>query len=92
MKLGSEAGGWSEEFGTLDAYQKAKESDPSLVQIFEQSRRVWVEATNRGESRFRARSSADSKKKRGFNAYEKMNELRQTRKRLLKKSAREWHA
>ena len=79
-------GGWLAEFGSKDKFRAAREKEPAVQSAFMQCSSVWLQHHNAGK-RCRNQSSS-TRAKLGSNILDTMMDIRQNRKRIVKKKAR----
>ena len=79
-------GGWLAEFGSKDKFRAAREKDRAVQSAFTQCSSVWLQHHNAGK-RCRNQSS-NSRAKLGSNILDTVMDIRQNRKRIVKKKAR----
>ena len=80
-------GGWSAEFESHSDFIEQSAKDETLVPAFKQSRDMFIELSNTGESRWRSRTSdAYRSRKGGASARDLIADLRSKRKVLARRS------
>ena len=83
-----ELGGYAEEFGSKEQFKQEREKDIGLQQAFHKACLYFVDCQNKGR-RCRARNEK-TKKRKGGNFLEQIQEDRKNRKRILKHRGRQF--
>ena len=83
-------GGFQEEYQSKEKFMEARDKDPTLQASFIDCTKVWLAAHNSGK-RCRPQSTKQQKKT-GPNAIDRMADIRQIRKNILKQKGRQLHA